>query len=155
MSNAEHQGRQLERFESQLQNKDMLRVLRIDQTMIQVSWWSGGKLNPFISSYLFHVPCFQLFPIIRILYYHINTTHQRASAEDRLSYGLQVVLCLLLWCFGVSAVPIYAKRIFDGSFGVKKLLGNGVLPCDTPQIKVPAKFSNHTRHSPMHSITGP
>eukprot|EP00434_Breviolum_minutum_P017189 symbB.v1.2.015174.t1/scaffold1109.1/size137296/4 len=39
---------------------------------------------------------------------------------DRLSYGLQVVLCVLLWCFGVSAVPIYAKRIFDGSFGVKK-----------------------------------
>ena len=115
-----------------------------------MKWW---KLNPFISSYLFHVPCFQLFPIIRILYYHINTTHQRASAEDRLSYGLQVVLCVLLWCFGVSAVPIYAKRIFDGSFGVKKLLGNGVLPSDTPQIKVPAKFSNHTRHSPMHSIT--
>ena len=89
-----------------------------------VKWW---KLNPFISSYLFHV---LLFPIVSN-YTYINTTHQRASAEDRLSYGLQVVLCLLLWCFGVSAVPIYAKRIFDGSFGVKKLLGNGVLPCDT------------------------
>jgi len=51
-----------------------------------------------------------------------NAEHQGRQLErfDRLSYGLQVVLCLLLWCFGVSAVPIYAKRIFDGSFGVKK-----------------------------------
>ena len=116
-----------------------------------VKWW---KLNPFhiiisyhITSYLFTSRvsnCFQLTNTNDSKHF---TTHQRASAEDRLSYGLQVVLCLLLWCFGVSAVPIYAKRIFDGSFGVKKLLGNGVLPCDTP------KFSNHTRHSPMHSIT--
>lgn len=39
-----------------------------------VKWW---KLNPFISSYLFHVPCFQLFPIIRILTRLINELQLR------------------------------------------------------------------------------
>lgn len=84
MSNAEHQGRLLERFESQLQNKDILRVLRIDQTMVQVSWWSGGNWTLSYHHIYFTSRvsnCFQLY-----VYYIIILT--RLINELQLRIGL-------------------------------------------------------------------
>ena len=151
MSNAEHQGRQLERFESQLQNKDILRVLRIDQTMIQVSWWSGGNWTLSYHHIYFTSFCFQLFPIIRILTRLINELQLRIGLV--MDFKSFFVFCCgaleFLQFLSMQSESLMAALVWRSFLATECYY---VIP-GTPQIKVPAKFSNHTRHSPMHSIT--
>ena len=49
-------------------------------------------------------------------------------------YVCQIALGCLLWCLCVSAIPIYAKRVFDGGFGFKKF----PYPCFAAHLQLAA-----------------